>query len=158
MDEIFIPQYLKDSQGELRIQTYLESHGKNIKQQHVVDGVGTFDFVTYHRGLVLIEYQGLQHYIPSSFGYKKKEKFLQDFCRCLRNDYRKIEYCRSKGVKLIIIPYWDFRNIDKILDQFFSDCDVQFAKPPKKVDVWGKMRKSIREKLKIDFEILCGVV
>ena len=40
---------------------------------------------------------------------------LEDFIQRKINDGIKNEYCLNKGIKLIRIPYWEFKNIENIL-------------------------------------------
>ncbi len=70
-----------------------------------------FDFVIFddNKNIVaLIEYQGEQHYINREFFDKK-----QTFEKRLEYDQKKRDYCKKKQIKLIEIPYWDFKKINK---------------------------------------------
>lgn len=74
-------------------------------------GALRFDFAIFDNQnnlIALIEYQGEQHYINREF-FDKKLKFekRQEY------DQRKRDYCQQKGIKLIEIPYWDFKKIDE---------------------------------------------
>ena len=64
----------------------------------VFDDDGDIDF--------LIEFQGIQHYQPKSkFGGMEGLKKQQYY------DMLKRQYCKSHGIKLVIIPYWEEQNI-----------------------------------------------
>ncbi len=65
----------------------------------VFDDDGNIDF--------LIEYQGKQHYMPSSKYGGKRGFFQQQY-----NDDKKRRFCALNGYKLIEIPYTDEYNID----------------------------------------------
>lgn len=65
----------------------------------VFDDDGNIDF--------LIEYQGKQHYMPSSKYGGKRGFFQQQY-----NDDKKRRFCAMNGYKLIEIPYTDEYNID----------------------------------------------
>lgn len=70
-----------------------------------------FDFVVFddNKNIVaLIEYQGEQHYINREFFDKK-----QTFEKRLEYDQKKRDYCKKKQIRLIEIPYWDFKKINK---------------------------------------------
>lgn len=54
-----------------------------------------------------IEFDGQQHYEPK-FGE-------ESFKRTQSHDIIKNEYCKSKGISLIRIPYWDGSSISEIL-------------------------------------------
>ena len=62
---------------------------------------------------ILYEYQGEQHerYIP---GFHKS---FEDFERQVEHDRRKKEYAEQNGYNFLEIWYWDFDNIEKILEQ-----------------------------------------
>lgn len=69
------------------------------------------DFILPNRK-IWIEYDGEQHYKWIE-GWVTKEEF-----KTLKNhDNRKNEYAKSNGWKLIRIPYWDFDNIEHILEK-----------------------------------------
>jgi hypothetical protein len=63
----------------------------------------------------LIEYQGEQHEYPIKlFGGEKQFKIQQE------HDKRKREYAEFHGIQLLEIWYWDFDNIEKILEETLS--------------------------------------
>lgn len=71
----------------------------------------SFDFYLPEYNLCL-EYHGKQHYEPVEFfgginSFKKQKE----------NDYKKENYCLDNNIKLLIIPYWEFNNIEKIIEQ-----------------------------------------
>lgn len=62
-----------------------------------------FDFIIYvNNSFLLLEYQGRQHYEDDNWNWISPKE----------NDKIKEEYCRSKGIPLIKIPYWDYEKID----------------------------------------------
>jgi hypothetical protein len=64
----------------------------------------------------LIEYQGEQHYkISNYFGGQKNFEKQQE------NDSIKRQYCINKNIKLIEIPYWEFKNLSTLLYQHIFD-------------------------------------
>ena len=61
---------------------------------------------------ILIEYDGEQHYKPIDlFGGEENFKYTK------QNDNIKNKYCNDNNIKLIRIPYWDFNNIEEILNK-----------------------------------------
>lgn len=44
-------------------------------------------------------------------------KALENFKQTQINDQTKNEYCRKNNIKLIRIPYWEFGNIEEILNK-----------------------------------------
>ena len=78
-------------------------------------GVGkrqlSYDFYLPDYNL-LIEYQGLQHEKPIEwFGGKKHFEIQQE------HDKRKREYAEKNNIELLEIWYWEFDNIENILDK-----------------------------------------
>ena len=81
-----------------------------------------FDFVVFkdkEKTIIdfLVEFQGRQHYAPSAFGSMTKEQAKQRFIEQQLCDNIKFNYCKDNDIELIIIPYWKFGNIEKILDK-----------------------------------------
>ena len=61
---------------------------------------------------MLVECQGIQHYEPIEyFGGEEQFKIQQE------HDRRKREYAEKKGYKLLEIWYYDFDNIEEILNR-----------------------------------------
>ena len=60
---------------------------------------------------MLIEFDGQQHY--ESVGFFGGEKTYED---TLARDELKNEYCSTNDIKLIRIAYWDYENIEDIID------------------------------------------
>lgn len=70
-----------------------------------------FDFVVFNNDnsiKCLIEYNGEQHYYKSEF-FGGEERFAKQ----KQHDQMKRDFCKTKGIKLIEIPYWDFKNLNK---------------------------------------------
>lgn len=81
-------------------------------------GLLRFDFATFKEdGEIdfLIEFDGKQHFEPVEImGGKEKFEIVQN------HDKRKNAYCEKNNIKLIRIPYWDLRHIEKILVERMS--------------------------------------
>ena len=118
---------MKASRGEIKIHEILENAGINFKEEYSFkDLVSTsgiplrFDFAIFDDNdelEFLIEYQGIQHYLPKSkFGGMsglRKQQF---------NDMQKREYCRQHDIILVAIPYIDEMRItyDYIMERFYA--------------------------------------
>jgi hypothetical protein len=61
--------------------------------------------------VVLIEFHGIQHYEPVDFFGGKNT-----FKNRKRMDELKVRFAKERGIPLIIIPYWDYENIERILE------------------------------------------
>jgi len=76
-------------------------------------GLLSYDFYVPNKYNLLIEYQGLQH---ESF-CKGFHKTIEDFEKQVEHDKRKKEYALSNGYNFLEIWYWDFDNIEEILEK-----------------------------------------
>lgn len=104
------------SKGEKRIEDYLASEQINNIPQKEFDGligVGngqlSYDFYlpTYN---LLIEYQG-EYHDGTAYNQTNKELVIQK-----EHDKRKKQYTIDNNINFLEIWYWDFENIDEILN------------------------------------------
>lgn len=74
-----------------------------------------FDFYLPDYNLC-IEYHGSQHYkAVDFFGGERAFKDQQ------KRDKIKVKYCKDNNISLLIIPYWEFENMEKILSENLFD-------------------------------------
>ena len=67
---------------------------------------------------LIIEYDGVQHFKPLKFfGGEEKLRERQ------KNDELKKQLCEENGIEVIKIPYWEYNNIEKILEERFYGND-----------------------------------
>ena len=103
---------MRASFGEVKIEEILKNYGMNFKMEYIFPDLRSpngkplrFDFAVFDDdGNIdfLIEYQGKQHYEPSSKFGGKKGFYQQQF-----NDNKKRRFCALHGFNLIEIPYTD---------------------------------------------------
>ena len=62
---------------------------------------------------ICIEYDGELHYNP----YRKSSSGTVKLMSTKKNDKIKNEYCKKRNIKLIRIPFWEKKNIKKILEE-----------------------------------------
>ena len=62
-----------------------------------------------------IEYDGEQHFNENCFGLSSEE-----FTDLKRRDEIKTQFCKNNDIKLIRIPYFEFDNIDNILNELLE--------------------------------------
>lgn len=106
------------SVGEQAIKNFLIMYNIPYEQEYIFpDLMGDkaclrFDFkIEYNNQIILIEFQGKQHYEPVEFfGGQERFKLQQ------RYDSYKRAYCAAHGYKLIEIPYTDIDKINKYLN------------------------------------------
>ena len=100
------------SKGEQQIMNFLEENKIDyIYQFHLnsPNELKSYDFFLPKLSVV-IEYQGEQHFYPIK-GWGGEEKFLKQ----QNNDKIKREYAKNHNLKLIEIPYYDLKDINKYL-------------------------------------------
>lgn len=108
----------KISKGEDRIKKWLEQNSISFIYQKSLDLEENlkrykFDFFLPDYNLA-IEYQGEQHYIDKRGVFDTLENNQ-------KRDKKKQDYCSRQGIELLIIPYWDLKNIESILNLKLND-------------------------------------
>lgn len=108
---------MMSSRGEIRIHEILEEARLNFKEEYIFPDLKSsngkplrFDFVVFDDdGYIdfIIEFQGKQHYEPSSKFGGKKGLYQQQY-----NDNKKRRFCALHDFKLIEIPYYEENLID----------------------------------------------
>lgn len=111
--------YCSISKAELKIRNYCEEKNINYIWQKGFNGlVGLrggellYDFYFPKKNL-LLEYQGQFHDGSLLNKCQTKEKLYSQ----QEHDKRKREYANSHNIKLLEIWYWDFENIEEILER-----------------------------------------
>lgn len=107
-----------ESHGETKIRLYLKNKSIEFKQQKRFNDCRTtvplpFDFYIPSMNTI-IEYDGEGHFYKVDFRGHDGE---YTFNKTRENDKIKNDYCKAHNIKLIRIPYWDFKNIEKILNE-----------------------------------------
>ena len=107
------------SSGEQEVSRILDMYKVDFKYDYkfmdcVDKGVLRFDFYLPKYNYC-IEFDGKQHFKVSNFNNDEYSVALDNFESIKRRDNIKDIYCRDNSIKLIRIPYWDFKNIEEIL-------------------------------------------
>lgn len=107
----------KKSNGEAKILTYLIEGNYTFRQNKEFNDLKdkkklSYDFYLQKEN-VLIEFNGKQHYQFHNLFQKNYHNFLVQ----KHHDWLKRKYARDNKMKLIIIPYWEIDNIEKILKE-----------------------------------------
>lgn len=105
-----------ESKGEKKINNFLTKYKIKFNRQYKFENCKFYRCLPFDFYLpdynCCIEFDGIQHYeIIKHFG--NLESFIDRKIR----DTVKNEYCKNNNIKLIRIPYWEIKNIDKILKQ-----------------------------------------
>lgn len=100
------------SSYEKMVELYLTDNGLNYRKQYKFPNCKNifplpFDFAIFSNGKIqlLIECDGIQHFESVDI-FGGKEKFEQR----KKNDNIKNTYCEKHNIKLVRIPYWEFKN------------------------------------------------
>lgn len=103
---------MRSSRGEIKIEEILDAAGLNFEEEYIFPELRSnngrplrFDFVIFDDdGKIdfIIEYQGRQHYEPTTKFGGKKGFYQQQY-----NDNKKRRFCALHGFKLLEIPYTD---------------------------------------------------
>ena len=116
----------KMSKGEATITKFLDTYNIKYIFQH------TFKNCKYKQNLffdfylpdynMCIEYDGIQHFKPTDFTGNNVNKANKNFNVIQIRDNIKNKYCQENNIKLLRIPYWEFNNIEKILNTYLIKC------------------------------------
>ena len=113
------------SKGENRIAKWLGSKNIYYLQEYRFDDCKDkrtlpFDFYLPNYNMC-IEFDGIQHFEPISFGNSNSEEIKSQIFKDLKKrDLIKDKYCLEKDITLLRIPYWEFDNIETILENNLS--------------------------------------
>lgn len=104
--EYLIEEYLKENKINYRTEYKFEDC-KNVRSL-------PFDFAIFDENgniMFLIEADGEQHYTSEYYTtFNNKEERLEKLKKRQRLDNIKTQYCNDNNIKLIRIPYWEFKN------------------------------------------------
>lgn len=119
----------KITKGEKRVAQYLD----NLNIEYIYN-MGYFNHLVGINGGVLrpdfiipslkiwIEYDGIQHFEPVDFTGKMSEEQVQaQFKIIQQNDQIKNQYAKQYNWTLVRIAYWDYDNIEQILDNYIKE-------------------------------------
>lgn len=109
----------KLSKGEKEIAKILDEHSVFYLTQHIFQDCVyihylPFDFYLPQLNLC-IEYDGLQHYEPCTFGGIALSEAEKALALCQLKDKIKTDYCQTHGIKLLRIPYTQYNEIENII-------------------------------------------
>ena len=110
----------RQSIGSKKIESYLIQHNLSYTKEHRIPDCKNirplpFDFAIQLSTLILIEFQGIQHF-KSVRRWKGKKGLTKQQLR----DAIKVEYCKLHDIPLLVISYLDQERIVEILDEFLS--------------------------------------
>lgn len=111
----------KFSKGEKKIEAYLSENNIEYIEQMTFDGCRDkcllpFDFYLPDYN-ICIEYDGQHHFYPVTFNGVTRDKAMKNYKITLKHDRMKNRYCIDNNIELIRIPYFEFNNIESILNK-----------------------------------------
>ena len=110
-----------ETRGELRVEKYLKSKNIDYEFQYRFDDCkykATLPFDFYlPKNRIAIEYDGIFHFEPVKIGKMTQEQAENNYRNTIIRDNIKTDYCMNNNINLIRIPYWDFDNIEEILEE-----------------------------------------
>jgi len=112
-----------NSHGEKAISYVLDNMSIEYIPQYKFDDCKNirslpFDFYM-PRFNICIEYDGQQHFRPVNFGGCTDEQANKSFESTKLNDSIKNQYCKDHNIRLVRISYFDYDNIEKIIQNVF---------------------------------------
>ena len=114
-------KYCKESSGEKRIRYFLQENNIEFEsQKRFEDLIGSgnghlsYDYYLPHHNL-LVEFQGVQHEAPTKFHTSTDFESEIAFKKQQEHDEIKRQYAKDNNIELLEIWYYDFDNIETIL-------------------------------------------
>ena len=129
------------SKGEKFVRAALENKGVSFIEQNVFpDRVGLYDnsllrddFAIFDKNdkvVATIEFHGIQHYEPVSFGGRGQKDAEKNLLKNQEYDKIKADYLAAHGIKQLVVPYTELDNVDKIVKDFVQELSKEYALYP----------------------------
>lgn len=141
----------RSSKGETRIADALDRVNINYSREYRLEDCRgdvhalPFDFAIYGETgnlLFLIEYDGEQHFKVNEF-FGGREQFEKR----KRYDEIKTAYCAERGIPLVRISYWQYNEIEDILEKAIREYRAKpVGKPRERVETrWSSLTRMERQ-------------
>lgn len=114
------------SKAEIAAENYLVDMGYKFDAQFKdpslkLTNVLKIDFMVFLDGKkYAIELNGKQHYIQANRS-KDMELNRRNFELYQERDKIKVVWCAERGIPLLVIPYWDFKRIPELIEEFIKE-------------------------------------
>lgn len=106
----------------------LEKWGYKVTRQKTFDGCKDINLLPFDCYLddfnIIIEYDGEQHFYPVKFGEQSYEDMMKKYEYTKHHDEIKTNFCKSKNIPLIRIPYYEYENLEYYLFDQLSKLGV----------------------------------
>lgn len=89
-------------------------------------GILKDDFAILHNNCVIatIEYHGQQHYEVVDFSGHNPDRAKKNFEKIQIRDNEKTMYLKNHNIPQLIIPYWEFNNVEQIVTDFLKKLNL----------------------------------
>lgn len=123
------------SHGELKVMNVLKDfnldHSYNSSFNNLKSIKGNknlrFDFIVYTENqIMLIEFDGAQHFRPVNFGGISQERADANFINQIANDTIKNDYCKDNKFPMLRICFDFKKNISILIRQFILENSLEF--------------------------------
>ena len=117
----------------MEVRKVLEALHINFKEQFIFadrkyhkKGVLKDDFAILHNNKIVgtIEYNGEHHYRVVDFSGHNPKKAQEQFEKVQKRDKVKSDYLQSHNIPQLIIPYWQFNEIEQIVTEFLKELGL----------------------------------
>lgn len=129
-DAVFLPTG-RYSLGEMFIKETLDRMKAKYEEQYKIASCADinplpFDFAVFKDDNLsfLIEFQGKQHYKPTTFGTRDKAKGQKIWETQVRHDAMKKKWCSDNNVPLLEIDYHDINRTSQIVEDYCRKMGV----------------------------------
>jgi Zn finger protein HypA/HybF involved in hydrogenase expression len=119
----------RESKGERFIRKVLIKAKVKFESQFIFSGCKyirplPFDFAIFHGNMLIgvIEYQGIQHYIPQAFGSGVLSANEQ-FELVKKRDTIKLDYCKEHNIPILQISYLEVENCKTPIIEFLAGLE-----------------------------------
>jgi len=118
--------YCRRSKAEICAENYLVDMGYKFDAQFSdptlkLTNSLKIDFMIYVNGeMRAVELNGKQHYIQANRS-KDMELNIRNFLLYQQRDSAKVVWCAERGIPLLVIPYWDFKRIPELIEEFVKE-------------------------------------
>lgn len=125
--------YLKNSYGETAIRNLLKKLGIEFKCEYTFKDRKSpgghalrDDFALFKDNVLVatIEYNGEQHYRPVDFNGHGVDEANLAFEKVQERDKFKTDYLKAHGIRQLIIPYWQFNEIESLVIEFLKELKL----------------------------------
>jgi hypothetical protein len=122
-------QKCSESKGERKVALFLKKNNVNFEKQKTFDDCRNiktnrhlkFDFYLPDYNMC-IEYDGEYHYEPWRLYFDKSVAKVK-FEEMKKRDNIKDKYCKGNDIRLLRIPYFELKNVDKIISDYLFKND-----------------------------------